>query len=332
MHMEKNVRIHTRESRLVSGVLVVTALLLLVSTGLLVVMNGQLTRRLDEDRAVVENLSSQVEGLAAESSGLQAQNEHLRETLEEYQEKVRLYQAEILMLREIANLTDDNSSMVLEEKTVRLIAPAVIAEMRTDRFGFRRFVGYVGVATNLTLEAVPGRGRVLVNTRPTMGDVFQDTAVAAKETAEQITGTMLLAHDLVFSIEAPEMVPSVDGPSAGAAMTLMILSLIEERPIDPRISVTGTISSDGTMGPIGGVVEKAEAAEAAGAEIFCIPKGNEITEVQEPKEYRIGPFIVTRSTYVNVETKALIEEKTDLTVYVVENVVELAQIAINKGE
>jgi uncharacterized protein len=165
-----------------------------------------------------------------------------------------------------------------------------------------------------------------------MGDVFQDTAVAAKETAERITGTMLLAHDLVFSIEAPEIVPSVDGPSAGAAMTLMILSLIEERPIDARVSVTGTISPDGTMGPIGGVVEKAEAAEAAGAEIFCIPKGNEITEVQEPKEYRIGPFIVTRSTYVDVETKALIEEKTDLTVYVVENVAELAQIAINKGE
>jgi predicted S18 family serine protease len=266
-----------------------------------------------------------------ENSELISQNQYLEDAVKDYQQKVRSYQAEVHRLRQLANLTSDNSTVLLRTENIRMVVPAVMAEVQ-NIWGRPRITGYIGIATNLTLEAVYGQGRVLVNTIPPMGEVFQDTAVTAKDTAERLTGKSLFDYDLIFSIEAPDVVPSVDGPSAGAAMTLMVLSLLEEKSLDPEVSLTGTISPDGEVGAIGGAVEKAIAAEEAGAHIFCIPRANEYTQVTYEREVQVGPFVWKMPYTRNEKTKSLIEERTDLNVVIVEDVLDLIEIATYKDE
>jgi predicted S18 family serine protease len=325
----KYLAIESEESRGGTSLVILVALVMLIFTALLMIQNGSLKRRMDENTLAIENLSSQVESMAMENSELISQNQYLEDALEGYQEKVRSYQAEVYRLRQIANLTSDNSTVLAWNPAIRMIVPAVLAETSRTIWGVQ-ITGYVGIVTNLTLEAVPGRGRVLVDTIPLMGEVFQDTAVTAKETAERLTGKSLFDYDLVFSIEAPDVVPSVDGPSAGAAMTLMILSLLEEKPIDPKVSLTGTVSPDGQVGAIGGVVEKAIAAENAGAEVFCIPRGNEYTRVTSEKRVRVGPIVYRYPYREDVKTVTLIEDETDLTVVIVDSVLDLVEIATYK--
>ena len=55
--------------------------------------------------------------------------------------------------------------------------------------------------------------------------------------------------------------------------------------------LTGTIQPDGTIGPIGGAAEKADAAGKYGAKTFIVPKGQAITMVQECQESQQGPFL-----------------------------------------
>ncbi len=307
-------------------VLFLAATIFLGAAILLLLQNANLRVKAQENTLAIENLSSQLDSLMTENSDLRSQSEHLQDTIENYQERVRSYQTEIYELRRQANITGDNTTL-LEWDTISVIVPAVMAKT----YGiWGTQVEYIGIATTLTLEVVPGRGRVLVTTDPTMGDVFQDTAVTAKETAEKISDTNLFNYDLIFSIRAPDIIPSVDGPSAGAAMTLMVLSLLEKEQIRPSVSMTGTIFPDGKIGAIGSAVEKAEAVEKAGAIIFCIPKENEYTTVVSQKEITIGPWIIKRPFYEKVETKAMIEERTDLTVYLVEDIMDLVEIATYK--
>jgi PDZ domain-containing protein len=68
----------------------------------------------------------------------------------------------------------------------------------------------------------------------------------------------------------------VGGPSAGLMFTLTVYNLLtpEDLTGGRRIAGTGTISLDGTVGPIGGVEQKVAAAESAGAVYFLCPADN----------------------------------------------------------
>jgi PDZ domain-containing protein len=65
----------------------------------------------------------------------------------------------------------------------------------------------------------------------------------------------------------------VGGPSAGLAFTLAILDVLTEGSLTGghQVAVTGTINPDGSVGPIGGIAQKAAAAADAGAEVFLVP-------------------------------------------------------------
>lgn len=90
----------------------------------------------------------------------------------------------------------------------------------------------------------------------------------------------------------------VGGPSAGLAFTLAILDRITPGDLlgDQRVAVTGTIAADGSVGPVGGVVQKTEAAVRAGAKVFLVP----------PDEYRDARG--TAGGRLRVERVASLEE------------------------
>jgi Lon-like protease len=81
--------------------------------------------------------------------------------------------------------------------------------------------------------------------------------------------------DLPFDIEVDT--DQVGGPSAGLALTLAIIDVLTEGDLTGGLEVatTGTIGVDGSIGPIGGVEQKAHAVRRAGSDVFLVPRGSE---------------------------------------------------------
>jgi uncharacterized protein len=89
----------------------------------------------------------------------------------------------------------------------------------------------------------------------------------------------------------------VGGPSAGAAMTIATIAAIENTSVRNDTAITGTVMPDGTIGRVGGILEKAEAAGERGLETFYVPEGQAIRIYYDRKivEKEIAPGIVTES-------------------------------------
>jgi PDZ domain-containing protein len=85
----------------------------------------------------------------------------------------------------------------------------------------------------------------------------------------------------------------VGGPSAGLAFTLTLLDLLSPGELTGGgiVAVTGTINPDGTVGPVGGVVQKAAVAAAEGATLFLVPDA----ELEAARSHSHGMEVVAVS-------------------------------------
>jgi endopeptidase La len=77
-----------------------------------------------------------------------------------------------------------------------------------------------------------------------------------------------------FHIHCPDGAVPKDGPSAGAALTLALYSLLTNRKIKHDIAITGEINLEGNITCIGGLEEKLEGAKKAGVKLVLVPKEN----------------------------------------------------------
>ena len=170
-----------------------------------------------------------------------------------------------------------------------LDAPAVMERTVYERDGpfVTERTERVGALINVSSEVAPGRGRVLVNTTPLMGEVFQDAAITAAYVAQERTGRNLSRSDVIVSIVADDQVPAVDGGSAGALMTLLTIAALQGWQPRSDMTLTGTIDQDGNVGAIGGVVEKATAAKEEGKTLFLLPRENSQSRPVHGADHRL---------------------------------------------
>jgi uncharacterized protein len=149
------------------------------------------------------------------------------------------------------------------------------------------------------VEIQPGKGRVLFSLNPFVEPDTQQSAETAKEVAEQLTGNSLADKDVIYTIKAGDA-QLIGGPSAGAALAIATIAAIEGKDINKSVEMTGTINPDGTIGQIGGVLEKAAACEQDGKQLFLVPKGQSTLQYYEPQTTRQqrGNFVIERTTYV----------------------------------
>ncbi|OPX74955.1 MAG: Archaeal Lon protease [Methanoregulaceae archaeon PtaU1.Bin059] len=176
---------------------------------------------------------------------------------------------------------------------------------------------------NISVDAIPGEGRAPVQTTPPMGIVFQEAANTPVVVAVGRTGTNLAGKDIIFSIEPGGMIPTVDGASAGALMTIFVESALSGREIRQDITITGTINADGRIGAIGGVVEKAYASKEAGKTLLLLPKENAaVTRV--PEWSRTLPGITAMDPAPGtIDAKTLIEQAIGIRVEYVNTIGEV---------
>lgn len=128
----------------------------------------------------------------------------------------------------------------------------------------------------LTIEA--GTGEIWTNVNPLVGTTTQSAAITAVELAGNYSG-QTKNHDFKFDIDSDASI--VEGPSAGAAMALLAISMLQDKKLDEKIGMTGTISRQGKVGPVGGVFAKTEEANKQGLKLFMIPQGEARQVIKE---------------------------------------------------
>jgi ATP-dependent Lon protease len=170
---------------------------------------------------------------------------------------------------------------------------AILGQPRFDNEVALR-AGLAGVATGLAwtpaggdilfIEAskVPGSGNLILTGQ--LGDVMKESAQTALTLAKTWTGQALERSNI--HIHVPAGATPKDGPSAGVAMFLALLSLLTGRAVRPDVAMTGEISLRGLVLPIGGVKEKTLAALRAGIRTVMLPRRNEKDLEDVPAEAR----------------------------------------------
>jgi uncharacterized protein len=157
-----------------------------------------------------------------------------------------------------------------------------------------------GVLIPLNVEIKEGTGKILVNIdNPSFIVDTQESMRLAVQEASRITGTNMADKDAIFSLVTGTTI--VGGPSAGAAMAVATAASLQGKRVKESVVITGTIRPGGFIGAVGGIKEKAQAAEAAGAELFLVPPGESV--IKEPSqnctEHRIGNTWTRRCVIVN---------------------------------
>jgi predicted S18 family serine protease len=176
-----------------------------------------------------------------------------------------------------------------------------------------------GTIAKLSVEIKPGIGRTLID----INQIFlwvdtQDSIRTAKAVAENVTGIDLSGYDIIYSVQANAS--SVEGPSAGAALGIATILELENRVVNRKVTITGTLGEDGKIGKVSGILAKAEAAKNDGMDILLVPVGekNYTTYTEEKKcdNYLITQICrtETKTEEVNIEEKAgiRIEEVSDI--------------------
>lgn len=157
------------------------------------------------------------------------------------------------------------SSQPLELGEPVVLQGAAVAETSEGLVGF--------TATFTVTAATNGSGHIFLDTFPLTQVDMQGSARLAARVAAHLTGKDLSRHDLFFVIRSNSV--QIGGPSAGATLAVGAIAALNGWKVRPDVLMTGTIMPDGSVGPVGGIPEKAGAAARAGMRTFLFPAGEE---------------------------------------------------------
>ncbi|WP_196600167.1 Lon family ATP-dependent protease [Pectinatus frisingensis] len=134
--------------------------------------------------------------------------------------------------------------------------------------------GFIGSVIEIEAVAFPclkkGRGTVRFN--DTAGSMAKDSVFNAAAVVRKLTGKDVHDYDIHINVIGGG---NIDGPSAGTAILTVLISALTGKKIRQDTAVTGEISIQGKVRPVGGVFEKAYGAKQAGMTRLVIPKENE---------------------------------------------------------
>ena len=144
----------------------------------------------------------------------------------------------------------------------------------------------------LTVEAVALKGKGNIVRTGKLGDVMQESITAAWSVVRSRAESLGIAPDFYekhdIHVHVPEGATPKDGPSAGIAMTLAMVSAFTGIPVRADVAMTGEITLRGEVLPIGGLKEKLLAALRGGIQHVMIPHDN-VKDLEEiPQNVKDG--------------------------------------------
>jgi ATP-dependent Lon protease len=187
--------------------------------------------------------------------------------------------------RQVAEGTLSRKLSLTEPRVRELLGPQrFFAETRrrTARPGVATGLAWTPVGGEVLFveaTAMPGSGALTITGQ--LGDVMRESAQAAlswvrsgvSELVPDLPADWFAAHDL--HIHVPAGAIPKDGPSAGVTMATALVSLLRGRPVRSDVAMTGEITLTGQVLPIGGLKEKALAAQRYGVRTVIAPVRNE---------------------------------------------------------
>lgn len=133
--------------------------------------------------------------------------------------------------------------------------------------------GYIG--STIEIEAAVfkakdiGNGQVRFN--DTAGSMAKDSVFNAASVIRKLTDKDIKDYDIHVNVVGGG---NIDGPSAGAAITICIISALLNKPLRQDVAITGEISLRGKIKPVGGIFEKIYGARRKGIKLVIVPKDN----------------------------------------------------------
>jgi ATP-dependent Lon protease len=225
--------------------------------------------------------------------------------------------------RELGNLARKTVRDLGREKITTITIDderlAKYAGVKKYRYGETDEVDQVGIVTGLawtefggdilTIEAVkmPGKGRMTVtgNLKEVMKESISAAQSYVRSRALHFGVKPPIFEKTDVHIHVPDGATPKDGPSAGAAMALAMVSVLTGIPIRKDIAMTGEITLRGRVTAIGGLKEKLLAALRSGVKTVLIPQENEKDLVDVPQSVKDGLEIIPVSTVDEVLKHAL---------------------------
>jgi ATP-dependent Lon protease len=202
---------------------------------------------------------------------------------------------------------------LLRKTATRIAATEVSAPVSVDEtlvrdaLGRQRFfqesaerTAVAGVATGLAVTGSGGEVLFVEATRMQgneglvltgqLGDVMKESARIALSYVHSHAADLDLDEDAFenasFHLHVPAGATPKDGPSAGVTMTTALASLLTDRPVKHTVGMTGEVTLQGRVLPIGGLKQKVLAAHAAGLTDVIIPERNRGDLDDVPEEVR----------------------------------------------
>jgi len=222
------------------------------------------------------------EELGNSLSSLRQQHELLQTQLEYYRQQADYYSR-------IA-ASEQGGDARIGQSTIKIVA---VSQVEVGAFQTE----YVGAVMVAEVELRRGEGRVFVDTIPRIGIDLQTSSRTAVLVAQNITGVSLQKTDVILTIRPKTAVDIVDGPSAGAAITIATIAAIWNHTFSATVYITGTVNPDGTVGEVGGIPYKALAAAEEGATVFMVPKGQSTVTIMVARE--VHQYPCSPSSHIN---------------------------------
>jgi ATP-dependent Lon protease len=213
--------------------------------------------------------------------------------------------------REISNLARKATKEIITKKSAALhIDKANLhkyAGIEKHHYGIAKEHDLIGVATGLAyteyggdlldIEALKFEGSGKIQITGQLGEVMKESAQAALSYTRSIAKTLNIDskkfNKYDFHIHIPEGATPKDGPSAGVALCVALVSILCDKPIKKDVAMTGEITLTGKVLEIGGLKEKLLAALRGGIKKVLIPQANkkDLEEIPEEvlKELEIKP-------------------------------------------
>jgi ATP-dependent Lon protease len=174
------------------------------------------------------------------------------------------------------------------------------------RFGEAEQKDHIGVTTGLAwtevggdilfIEAVDMPGKGVVKQTGKLGDVMKESIETAYSVVRSHSQELGIEPEIFektdIHVHVPEGATPKDGPSAGIAMYTTLVSVLTKIPVRKDVAMTGEITLQGRVLPIGGLKEKLLSALRGGIKTVIIPKDNEKDLTEIPDNVKEGMKII----------------------------------------